>query len=279
MNRRKLILLSIAVMASIAPAMAQIPADAKLCQFYHYEKSVTAQCVEDGDTTYEENTVNLMWPVQLNGRDCSSLQQELINLITGKDDIHQLDHAINYYLYTNTEGLPIDVETSCKFLDGFNADPSSFDVSRINSSSILIDLKNLSERFATIHIFNHIYFAGAAHGMYSDSYVTYDINLEKVVTIDDVVYNLEEILPAILESLMMTHENDELYLTNGLPPLPSTFYFEDGILHVVYQPYEISGFALGVIDVPVYSFLLGDEVNPSCFTPYGLELMKGTTIQ
>lgn len=273
MDKTSLLLLACVFMAWIAPAAGQTSVDAKPCQFYHIQKSALLQCIEEDDTTYEKNMLQLMWPVMLNGKDCGNLQQELINSLVSRDDIHQLDQAVNYYLYTNVEGLPIDSLSKCSLID----DGSIVDSWRTTITSCVLELKSLNERFATLHLFDYMYFAGAAHGQYADTYLTYDLELNKIVTIQDVVNNLEALRPAILQSIKLNYEftEDNMFLPeDGLPPIPSCFYVDEGTLHIVYQPYEITGFAQGTIDVPLSIIYPIDENIPEHITSYGKEVIK-----
>jgi hypothetical protein len=54
--------------------------------------------------------------------------------------------------------------------------------------------------------------------------------------------------------------------------IPSVWYFEEGFLHLVYQPYEIASFAQGDIDVPL--FYPNDPSAPEYLTPYGKQVME-----
>lgn len=275
MNKTTLILLTCAFMAWIAPASAQSPLGAKNCQFDYFQQSTLVRCIEDGDTSYMRSSFQAMWPITLNGKECSKLQKELSKSITGKDDIHQLDQVVNYLLYTDAEGVSFDSMNQCRLI----ADDNTVDGWRMDIINSELDLKSLSDRFATFHMFDYAYFAGAAHGLEADTYLTFDLNLNKVVTFEDVVADPEALRPAILQSIKEAYNNTlEVTLSeDGLPPLSSNFYFGNGALHIVYLPYEICGYAQGIIDVTVYPYLLGDEINLSALTPYGIILMKDSS--
>ena len=275
MNNKTILLLAIALLTWVAPVSGQTPQGAKNCQFYHLQQTSLAQCIEEGDTSYEKNSLKIMWPIIINDKKCDNLQQELIKCLTGRDDIHQFDQAVNYYLYTNAEGEPIDVESKCSFIDN----SSVVDGWKTTTASSLIELQSLFERFVTFHMFDYIYFAGAAHGLESNTYLTYDLVLDKVVTFEDIISDPEALRPAILQSIKDTYNNSIEFLNldeDGLPPLATCFYFDNGALHIVYQPYEITGYAQGTIDVPIYPYMLGDKEDPEAFTPYGLEVLNCT---
>lgn len=271
MNKKSLIALAITSLAWIASASGQTSFD-NLCQFYQIQQSVIVQYTQDGMTAYDKNSIQAMWPIMLNGKDCASLQQALIKEITGKDDIHDMNQAINHYLYTDVEGNKHNLGKDCKLVD-----EASLNGQSLNISTRTIELMNINARFATFHIFYNDYYAGAAHGMYANEYMTYDMVLTKVVTLDQVVNDMEALRPIILNAIteQLDYTSENLFLLeDGLPPAPSSFYFEDGALHVVYQPYEIASFAQGCIDVAIYPYMVENKTN--LIYPYGYILMKAT---
>lgn len=271
MNKKSLIALAITSLAWIASASGQTSFD-NLCQFYQIQQSVIVQYTQDGMTAYDKNSIQAMWPIMLNGKDCASLQQALIKEITGKDDIHDLNQAINHYLYTDVEGNKHNLGKDCKLVD-----EASLNGQSLNISTRTIELMNINARFATFHIFYNDYYAGAAHGMYANEYMTYDMVLTKVVTLDQVINDMEALRPIILNAIteQLDYTSENLFLLeDGLPPAPSSFYFEDGALHVVYQPYEIASFAQGCIDVAIYPYMVENKTN--LIYPYGYILMKAT---
>ena len=271
MNKKSLIALAIMSLAWIASASGQTSFD-NMCQFYQIQQSVIIQYTQDGMTAYDKNSIQAMWPIMLNGKDCISLQQALIKDITGKDDIHDMNQAVNYYLYTDIEGNKHNLGRDCKLID-----EASLNGQSANISTRTIELKSINRRFATFHIFYNDYYAGAAHGMYAHDYLTYDMSLHKVVTLDQVVNDMEALRPIIMQAIteQLDYTADDLFLPDdGLPPAPSSFYFEDGALHVVYQPYAIASFAQGSIDVAINPYMVEDKTN--LIYPYGFILMKET---
>ncbi len=271
MNKKSLISLAIMALAWIASASGQTSYD-NMCQFYQIQQSVIIQYKQDGMTAFDKNSIQAMWPIMLNGKDCISLQQELIKEITGKDDIHDMNQAINYFLYTDVEGNKHNLGKDCKLVDQDELNGQS-----ANISTRTVEPKNINARFATFHILYNDYYAGAAHGMYANSYLTYDMTLTKVVTLDQVVNDMNAFRPIIMKAIteQLEYTADDLFLPDdGLPPVPSSFYFEDGALHVVYQPYVIASFAQGCIDVAIYPHMVENKTN--LIYPYGYTLMKAS---
>ena len=272
MKKITTILLTIAMMAWAIPVMGQ-SSYGNTCQFYNIEKTVRAKLGVGEDAQYQKNTIKAFWPVMLNGKECPKLQAVLCKWLTGKDDIKQLDRAIENTLYTDNEDVPFgDNGVPYLILDNFD-EVESF----ISMSSDLIELKSLSTRFATFHLFTNMYYAGAAHGMYCHSYVTYDTELDKIVTLEDILIDPELIRPHILKSINLKYDytEEDLFLPeDNMIPIAKEFYIDEGFLHLVYQVYEIASFAQGDIDVPI--FYPNDENAPEYLTPYGQELMKAS---
>ena len=271
MNRICSFLTAIILMAWTSPAMGQL-IDAQPCQFYNIDKTVKAKLGEGEDTQYQQNSIKAFWPVMLNGKECPKLQEALCKWLTDKDDIKVMDRALEYTLYIDNENVPFGDNGPYQILDDFKEIESSY-----SSASNTIELKSLDKRFALFHLFTYVYFAGAAHGMYLHNYITYDTQLDKIVTLEDVLIDPELVRPYIMESINLKYDytEEDLFLPeDGKLKLPSVWYFEEGFLHFVYQVYEIASFAQGDIDVPL--FYPNDPNAPEYLTPYGKELMEAS---
>ena len=208
--------------------------------------------------------------MMLNGKQCPKLQEALCKWLTDKDDIKLMDRAIEYTLYTDIENVPFGDNGPYLILDNFNDIESSY-----SSTTESIELKTLGKRFAVFHLFSYMYYEGAAHGMYLHNYITYDTELGKIVTLEDVLVDPELIRPHILKSINLKYDytEEDLFLPDdGILKIPSVWYFEEGFLHLVYQVYEIASFAQGDIDVPL--FYPNDPSDPEYLTPYGKQLME-----
>ena len=268
MKKTTIILLAIALMLWACPAMGQSYGEP--CQFYNIDKTVKAKLGEGEDVAYQQNSIKALWPVMLNGKECPKLQEAFCKHLTGRDDIKQIDRAIEYLLYTDNESVPFGDNGPYLILDEFK-DIETF----ISSISHTIELKTLGKRFAIFHLFSYYYYGGAAHGMYAHDYITYDTELDKIVTLEDILIDPELIRPHILESINLKYDytEEDLFLPeDGIMKIPSVFYFEEGFLHLVYQVYEIASFAQGDIDVPL--IYPNDPSAPEYLTPYGKQVME-----
>ena len=270
MKKISIILSLIAFMACAKAAMGQSSDYGKQCQFFNINKTVKAKIGVGEDASYQCNTVKALWPVMLNGKECPELQKAICYWLTGKDDITNMDRAVECALYTDCEDMPFGEAGPYIILDDFDEDGISASI-----SASTVELQSLGDRFALIHLLSNMYFAGAAHGMYNHNYITYDTELDKIVTLEDILIDPELVRPHILNSIELKYQytQDDLFLPeDNIPNVPDVFYFEDGFLHLVYQAYEIAGFAFGVIDVPLFYHY--NEEYSDILTPYGKEVMK-----
>jgi hypothetical protein len=269
MKKISIFLTVIAFLAWTCPAMGQASVYGELCQFININKTVKAKIGTGDDTNYQRNSIQALWPVMLNGKECPKLQEAICHWLTGKDGIKNMNTAIESALYTDCEDRPFGEGGPYIIVDDFDEEISS------SISSCTIELQSLGNRFALYHLLFNKYFAGAAHGMYGHYYITYDTQRDHVVTLEDILIDPELIRPHILKSIELKYQYtaDDLFLPeDNTPNLPDVFYFEGGFLHLVYQVYEIASFAQGVIDVPFFYHY--NEEYADILTPYGKEVMR-----
>ncbi len=121
--------------------------------------------------------------------------------------------------------------------------------------------------------------AGGAHGIYANNYVTYDLKTEKAVALEEIVADTTLLRNVIFRAIKNNYDydKDDLFIPeNGLLPLPRDFFIDGTVLHVIYQVYEIASYAQGMIDAPIYPYLLKPEEIKQLYTPYGRELLDLT---
>ena len=269
MKKISILLTVIAFLAWASPAMGQSSYYGSLCQFINIDKTVKAKIGEGDDASYQVNSLTALWPVVLNGKECPKLHEALCHWLTDKEGIMNLDRAIEQMLYTDNDEVPFGENGPYIIVDSLTEEiPYS-------CSKNSIELKRLGNRFAVYRLFTNLYYAGAAHGMYVHNHITYDTQLDKIVTLEDVLIDPELIRPYIMKSINLKYDytEEDLFMPeDNKLPIPSEFYFEDGFLHLVYQVYEIASFAQGDIDVPI--FYPNDEKSPEYLTPYGKEVME-----
>ena len=249
--------------------------DSTLCQFNNIDANKKFAYVNDeGDTMYFDNSFSAFWPQIINGKPCPNLQQGLFRAMTDSAGLNQLDSVIDFLLnpanYTEIE--------SEKFLP---VDEVKDDENKLSTSKVSVVLESMTDRLLIYHLGTSSYMAGAAHGIYANNYVTYDLKTEKAIAFEDIIADTTLLRTAILKSIKQTYDydKDDLFIPdNGLLPLPRDFHIDDQVFHAVYQVYEIASYAQGMIDAPIYPYLLKPEEIKRLFTPYGLEILDLTNL-
>ena len=244
--------------------------DSTLCQFKNIKVNKMFACRDEvQDTLYFDNNFTAFWPEIINGKPCTELQQALLRAMTDSAELNQLDLAIECLLnptnYTEHDSKSLIPVKSVKD-----------DENKLSTSEINVKMESMADRLLIYHLGTYSYMAGAAHGIYANNYVTYDLKTEKAVALSDVIADTTLLRTTILKSIKQTYEYDKddlFFPDNGLLPLPRDFFFDGSVLHVVYQVYEIASYAQGMIDAPIYPYMLKPEEMKRLYTPYALELM------
>lgn len=244
--------------------------DSTLCQFSNIKVNKMFACHdEERDSLYFDNSFTAFWPEIINGKPCTELQQALLRAMTDSAELNRLNLAIdclldpsNYTEYDKKNLLPVKAV--------------KHDENKLSTSEINVRMESMTDRLLTYHLGTYSYMAGAAHGIYANNFVTYDLQTEKAVALEDVIADTTLLRTVTFKSIKATYDydKDDLFIPDdGLLPLPRDFYFDGQVLHVVYQVYEIASYAQGMIDAPIYPYLLKPEEMKRLYTPYGLELI------
>ena len=244
--------------------------DSTLCQFRNikYDK-MFSYCDEDGDTLYFDNTFTALWPEVINGKPCEALQQALFRSLTDSAGLDQLDKVVDFLMDPSNY-----TEIDSKRLVPVKAVKS--DENKLSTSEVKIIMEDMTNRLLRYRLATYSYMAGGAHGIYANNYTTYDLKTEKAVALDDIVADTALLRNITLQAIKQAYDcdKDDLILPdNGLLPLPRDFYIDGSVLHAVYQVYEIASYAQGMIDAPIYPYMLKPEQIERLYTPYGRELM------
>ena len=245
--------------------------DSTLCQFSNIKvEKMFSYDDEERDTLYFDNTFIAFWPEVINGKRCTELQQALFRAMTDSAELNQLDKVTDFLLdpsnYTDYESKRLVPVKSVKGDDN-----------NLSTSEVRVNMESMTDRLLTYHLGTYSYMAGAAHGIYAHNYVTYDLQNEKAVTFEDVIADTTLLRTTILKAIKQAYDYDKddlFFPDNGLLPLPRDFYFRDQVLYVVYQVYEIASYAQGLIEAPIYPYMLKPEEMKRLYTPYGLELIN-----
>jgi len=245
--------------------------DSTLCQFSNIKfDKMFSYCDDEGDTLYFDNSFKALWPEVINGKPCVALQQALFRAMTDSAGLNQLDKVVDFLLdpsnYTEVDAKRLVPVKAIKDDDN-----------KLSTSEVNVIMENMTDRLLTYRLSTYSYMAGGAHGIYANNYATYDLKTEKAITLDDVIADTALLRSVTLKSIKQALDFDieDLILPdNGLLPLPRDFFFDGSVLHVVYQVYEIASYAQGMIDAPIYPYLLKPEEIKRLYTPYARELME-----
>ena len=243
--------------------------DSTLCQFNNIDIDKRYSYVDDdGDTLYFDNSFSAFWPQIINGKPCPNLQQALFRAMTDSAELNQLDKVTDFLLnpgnYTDYDAKRFTPVTEVT------------DDGKLSTSEVDVIMQSMTDRLLLYHLGTYSYMAGGAHGIYANNYVTYDLKTEKAVALEDIVADTTLLRNATFKAIKNTYDynKDDLFIPdNGLLPLPRDFFIEGTVLHVIYQVYEIASYAQGMIDAPIYPYLLKPEEIKQLYTPYGLELL------
>ncbi len=125
-------------------------------------------------------------------------------------------------------------------------------------------VSTLTPELVSYRIEHDTYMPRAAHGEYTVTYINYDINSGRVLTLDN-IFTSEglEALPELIShraNLMSGFIGD-----TEISALPSDGNFtitDDNHIIFVYQPMEVASYAQGVINVPFDLFRLAQYMTP-----------------
>lgn len=186
----------------------------------------------DYDGRWEVSASGVL-PVTLGDKDVSALRDTLFKLANLRLDDNKL--VINLPKELKPLEKSSDKKDGAKTFDGKPA-------SRL-LTTLSVDM--LTQRMAVFHNFSYVYSEGAAHGMYTNTYVNYDIESGKIVTMNSLFTSGYEklLLPAILNRL---EENGaELIVEPEEVRLPTQFRITADGVDFIYGLYEITPYAAG----------------------------------
>ena len=242
--------------------------DSTLFQFSNINvNKLFAYCDEEGDTLYFDNSFSAFWPQLIKGKPCPALQQALLRAMTDSAGLNQLDKVIDFLLdpsnYTDYDSKRLVPVKEVK------------DDGKLSTSEVNVVMESKTDRLLIYRLSTSSYMAGGAHGIYANNYVNYDLKTDKAIAFEDIIADTTLLRTVIYKAIKAAYDydKDDLFIPdNGLLPLPRDFHLDDHVLHVVYQVYEIASYAQGMIDAPIYPYMLKPEEMKRLFTPYGLEL-------
>lgn len=209
------------------------------------------------------NSASVIMPEQLLGRNIDNLQRRIIELAFDTVCADPLT-AMNEALRRGAESIGYSVvettdTTARESAEGF--------------ASVEGNILNLTDKRLTYCINRQYYYPGAAHGMYSRNYITYDLTDGDIVSLESLF------TPNGLEQLPTYIGNRAKRLVAQLGPTTITSLPEEGNFYIslndeivfVYQPYEVASYAQGIINVPFYPYELSELLSPQGLKFFGID--------
>lgn len=210
------------------------------------------------------DTVAIMMPTVIYDNDVEPLRRAILGAAFGSDTI-QSDVEISSLM----GGCAIDAGYDTLHI-AVTADMAT---SSDGLHSISGNICSLTPTLLTYRINSYTYMPRAAHGMYTNTYITYDISKGDIITLED-IFTAEglEALPALIAR--QARRMASILGTTRITALPvdGNFYIDlDGTLAFIYQPYEVASYAQGEIAVPFYPYKLSEHMTPRGLALFGLD--------
>lgn len=207
-------------------------------------------------------------PEVLRGKDAATLRDSVLSAAFGSCQ-GSTDSLVAGCMRRFAEGLRYQaVDTIIP--DSVVADNPNF-LSRYDGCySATADIETMTGRLVVYAVTVSSYIPHAAHGMYRTTYVNYDIDSARVVTLGR-IFSPEgiEALPGILRDIAASMASNIGRTDIEALPQGDNFYITAGNdIVFAYQPYEVASYAQGEIRIPVPAYLLANYL-----TDYGTALL------
>ena len=222
------------------------------------------KCVGDtaygaGVSVYQESSAAIQWPVKINGNDLKELQDTLMSVA-----LHSADESIDSALIKYAEQAMWRAD-SVQLVPVTRAEMLADSTARIRTQNVNARIVNLNEK-ALVYKVEFDAFSGGAHPSYSAEFINYDVRGNKVLKFDDIFKAdmQDELFELVKEELCERYYVKEvsklkdvgifvedLFLTKNIYLTPTSVGF-------FYNPYEISPWAVGVVEVEIPDFMLKD---------------------
>ena len=199
---------------------------------------------------YSQTSLKLVVPEMVGEKPSEVLTRALLNVAFPEDSVSQSwEDAVKVF---NESVVDFD---NCQLGDVVDSIPEG---ARILSKTVRMDSLTRSHNLLTFQVVQEGYLGGA-HGYYSSAYVNYDAETDKVVAPADLFANIESTRDLILASLVKKNGLKAVkeLETNGVVfdlndvNVSNNFYPATDSLVFFYNPYEISSWAQGAVEVKV----------------------------
>ncbi len=170
----------------------------------------------------------------------------------------QTNHAwINQYFLDRIQKIePLAFESSKKPI------ADTVDEQRLNESSIVVRYVGQNQHLATFEMLTYSYSAGAAHGMYHNEYVNFDLKSKKRIALQDLIVSGSEM--KLIEALYQNNMTwlDAHSVEQAKLQLSDNFYYGANGITFVYPLYELASYAEGMSELNLPYVLAKDFIKP-----------------
>ncbi|MGC4128397.1 MAG: RsiV family protein [Bergeyella sp.] len=114
-------------------------------------------------------------------------------------------------------------------------------------------------------------FSGGAHGYYFENYKVFDLESKKVISLNDIFQNPKD---AVWNDILMKNFTDkdqkEMLLEDKIAP-NNNFYFDNNGITFVYNQYEITAYAAGLVYINLKFNDIKDQLKPEFLKKYNIK--------
>lgn len=214
-----------------------------------------------GDSVWAVVSTSLTWPEKLGEYSISTLQDSIISRMYGvvpdgkEKSKANIDNAMMAFIGTPGDLLegkytPVDSVPDNSLFTG------TLDV----TGSVLY----LNENFLSYQVTTYLYSPGAAHGSSVQKPFTYDLAAGRILGFNDIFKagNVAKVLKVAESALREQVPADELEMYYLPLTTPGRVYLSDGMVVMHYDEYDIAPYAVGPVDINIWSYLLDDLLTP-----------------
>jgi len=222
-----------------------------------------------------ENSYSLVWPTK--GMMTKEAEKELIRQVFADSTSTSVNEASqrwlsNLWLYEDTKALETKTVDSVTGKESYTYAHLSNDIKQHDN---LVTFITSTETFL----------AGAAHGLYTVQYLTYDRKAKRVIHLNDLVdtSKMGKTIVRAIEDLVVNKDISdcmfEEYHKAGKVSVVDNFFIDStrSTITIVFQQYDIAPYACGLQSVVLPIFWLSKHVE---LTPYAKKLFgKGSYLE
>jgi len=214
-----------------------------------------------------ENSYSLVWPTK--GMMSKDAEKELIMQVFNDSTANSVNEAAqrwlnNLWLYEDTKAL------EAKTVDSVSG-KESYTYAHLSNSI------EQNDNLVTFITSTETFLAGAAHGLHTVEYLTYDRKTKRVVHLNDLVdtSKLGEVIVRAIEDLVVNKDISdcmfEEYHKAGKVAVVDNFFIDStrSTITLMYQQYEITPYACGLPSVVMPIFWLSKHIP---LKPYAKKL-------